>query len=292
MIATALDRNTVLMRLVNLIEALAATLSAKKAKLRRLLNPCSHEFIRIKLDGTLDWFLSNPIVESWLATSSLPSPNMLPSSRLLLVHGSKGSGKSVLAALTANHVSSTGILCAFFSFFHGIERQRKFKSMFSTVLWQMLNLIADFVIYTGAGTRRVHFCHFSLEEVLLLPQEKWTGRLELIEFFWLDLSECHQLVGRAAVEYVTHCDFGYPLVEDSYHQLIEKPFLVHTTRNGPSHLLHWSSKSMNETLKPYITSSNFGGLLEFVGLPRYKTPNFSRIISVGPLTMTFQTSSQ
>ncbi|KAI0424265.1 hypothetical protein F5Y09DRAFT_324889 [Xylaria sp. FL1042] len=498
-------------------ETLTATASAKKTELRNLLNPCGHDFICAKLDGTFDWFLSNPVVESWLTTSSPPSPTVLSPSQLLLIHGSKGSGKSVFSASAANHMKSAGNLCAFFSFFHGIERQRKFKSMFYTILWQMINfdgipsqtlnlvhdtilncdfislapiiqaiefvssilktpfyifidgidesdddwsnregpmkifegwlsrfpqlhillagrpsilhheiakypkrsielsesitrgdisllinhkirdsphinampepvrshvqkilqdkstgmflwvdlvfkelrychspssvrdclealprdleaeyarlfsqlisrlhgeidrpsppirtartllalimsalepltindlrhayaascgkgrswkdelitedamldLIGDFVIYTGPDTRHVHFCHFSLEELLLLPQERWKGRLEPIKFFRLELLECHQLMGRASLEYVAHFNFGYPLVEDSYHELIEKAFLVYATRNGLSHLRHWSSTSMNEMLRIYITSPNFGGLLEYVAI--------------------------
>ncbi|KAI1352905.1 hypothetical protein F5Y01DRAFT_323655 [Xylaria sp. FL0043] len=498
-------------------EVLTATASAKKAELRTLLNPCGHDFICAKLDGTLDWFLSNPIAKSWLAASCPPSPTLSPASRLLLIHGSKGSGKSVLAASAANYIKSTGTPCAFYSFFHGIERQRKFKSMFSTILWQMLNfdgtsseifsrvhdillscdfvsitsllqaiecvfpilktpfyifvdgidesdddwssgdgpmkifegwltqfpqlhillagrqsilhhevarypersielsedvtrgdislfinhkirdyphldampehvrshiqrvlqekstgmflwvdlvfkelrychspslvrdclealprqledeyarlfsqlisrlhgeadrlgppirmartllalimsalepltiddlrhayaascgkgrlwedelitedavldLIGDFIICTGSETRHIHFCHFSLEELLLLPQEKWKGRLEQIEFFRLELLECHQIMGRASLEYVAHFDFGYPLVEDSYHKLVEKAFLVYATRNGLSHLRQWSSKGMNEMLETYITSPNFGGLLEYIAI--------------------------
>ncbi|KAI0817308.1 hypothetical protein GGR55DRAFT_673145 [Xylaria sp. FL0064] len=480
-------------------EALTATISAKKAELRSLLNPCGHDFISAKLDGTLDWFLSSPIAKSWLAASCPPSPAVSPASRLLLIHGSKGSGKSVLAASAANHIKSTGAQCTFYSFstelkdressspcflqysgrcstltepparysaeytiffsvaasyqlhhffkplnasplalkpvfissltvstsqmtigalhillagrqsilHHEVAKypersielsedvtrrdislfinhkirdsphldampehvrshiqrvlQEKSTGMFLWVdlvfkelrychspslvrdclealprqledeyarlfsqlisrlhgetdrlgspirmartllalimsalepltiddlrhayaascgkgrLWEdelitedaVLDLIGDFIIYTGSGTRHIHFCHFSLEELLLLPQEKWKGRLEQIEFFRLELLECHQIMGRASLEYVAHFDFGYPLVEDSYHKLVEKAFLVYATRNGLSHLRQWSSKGMNEMLETYITSPNFGGLLEYIAI--------------------------
>ncbi|KAI0869188.1 hypothetical protein GGS24DRAFT_479628 [Hypoxylon argillaceum] len=121
-------------------EAAAATLSAKKLELRTLLNPSGHDFIRTKLNGTLNWILSNTIFHQWLTASTPPSPTATPFvSRLLLIHGSKGSGKSVLAASTATDLRLAGRPCAFFSFFHGIERQKKCKSMLSTILWQMLN---------------------------------------------------------------------------------------------------------------------------------------------------------
>ncbi|KAI0105673.1 hypothetical protein GGR51DRAFT_181408 [Nemania sp. FL0031] len=505
-------------------EAAAATLAAKKSELRTLLNPSSHDFIRTKLNGTLDWVSSNTEFHQWLTASCPPSSTATPlSSRLLLIHGSKGSGKSVLAASTAARVRSSSRPCAFFSYFHGIERQRKSETMLSTLLWQMLNfdglsgetlsrvyditlssdsislrpilqaieivastlkapfhiivdgidesdddwgdtegplqifegwmnqfpnlnillvgrqsvlrhvmakypgrsieltedvtradisvfidykikeapglnampeqlrshvqdtlrekstgmflwvelvfkelrhchspnsvtdclqdlpqdleaeyarlftrlahrlhsqvdkptppvraartllalvmsalepltvddlryayaascgkgqmwedelitedavfdLIGDFITYTGSSTQHIHFCHSSLEELLLLPPDNWTGKLKDVEFFRLENQECHQLMTCACIEYVTNFDFGYPLADNSYQKLVDKAFLFYATKNGLSHLLHWHTMDANgpithiELLKAYIESPGFGGLVEFVAI--------------------------
>ncbi|KAI1121750.1 hypothetical protein F5Y10DRAFT_288079 [Nemania abortiva] len=501
-------------------EAVAATIAAKKSQLKNMLKPSSHDFIRTKLDGTLDWILYNPVFHQWLAPKSAA---LSLASRLLLVYGSKGTGKSVLAASTAASVRSAGGLCAFFSYFHGIERQRKCETMFSTLFWQMLNfngvsgetlsraydimlncdsislgsllqaiecvastlktpfyvvvdgidesdddwdaaggllrilegwmrqftelrvllvgrhsilhhvlakypgrsvelsenvtradisvfidnkirgaphlnvmpehvktyvretlqekstgmflwvelvfkelrhcynpnsvadclkdlpqdleteyvrlftrlayhlhsrldrptpslraargllalvmsalepltvgdlryayaascgksemwedelisedavfdLIGDFVACTGSGTRYIHFCHYSLEEFLLLPPEKWVGRLKDVEFFRLEYMECHQLMARACIEYVTNFDFGYPCAEGSYQKLVDKDFLLYATKNGLSHFLYWRSTDMEgplsqiDLLRTYIKGPNFGGLAEFIAL--------------------------
>ncbi|KAJ8128696.1 hypothetical protein O1611_g4939 [Lasiodiplodia mahajangana] len=506
-------------------EAAAATLAAKKSELRTLLNPSGHDFIRPKLNGTLDWVSSNTVFHQWLTASHPPSSTgtpLLP--RLLLIHGPKGSGKSVLAASTATRVRSTSRPCAFFSYFHGIERQRKSETMFSTLLWQMLNfdglssetlgqvhniilssdsislkpllqamecvastlkapfymivdgidesddddwgdaegplhifegwmnqfanlhillvgrqsilhhilakypdrsieltedvtrgdismfidyrikespqlnamsehlrahvqemlrekstgmflwvelvfkelrhchspssitdclqdlpqdleaeyarlftrlihrlhsqarkptppvraartllalvmsalepltiddlryayaascgkgkmwedelitedavfdLIGDFVTCTGPSTQHIHICHSSLEELLLLPADKWIGKLKDVEFFRLENQECHRLMACACIEYVTNFDFGYPLAENSYHKLVGRAFLFYATKNGLPHLLYWNSVDANgsinqiELLKAYIEGSAFGGLVEFVAI--------------------------
>ncbi|KAJ2991007.1 hypothetical protein NUW58_g2684 [Xylaria curta] len=500
-------------------EAAATFLTAKKSELRNLLDPGGHDFIRTRLEGTFDWILSNSTFNQWLDASGPPRPIAAPRSRLLLIHGPKGSGKSVLAASTADRVRCNGRPCVFFSFFHGIGRQKKCKTMFSTILWQMLNfnglsshilnqvhdtisnsdslslapllqsiervatiiktpfymiidgidesdddwgdtegpmkilegwmdqftqlrillagrqsalhhllakysgielsedvtkgdismminhkiresphinampenlrnhvqktlqdmssgmflwvelvfkelrhchspdsvrnclqdlprgleaeyarlfsrlmyrlhsqvdrptpamrtartllaliasalepltaddlrhayaascgkgqmwegelitedaifdLVGDFVTYTGSRIQHIHFCHSSLEEFLLLPKGNWTGSLKEIEFFRLEHLECHQLMARASLEFVTNFDFGYPLTEDSYDRLASKAFLLYATKNGFSHLSHSSSADITgsatqiESLKAYIACPNFGGLVEFL----------------------------
>ncbi|KAI1774621.1 hypothetical protein F4818DRAFT_418445, partial [Hypoxylon cercidicola] len=500
--------------------AAAATRLAKKSEVRRLLNPSEHEFIRAKLDGTLGWLPSHPVLAPWLPTFVPPNRTASPLSRLLVIHGTKGCGKSVLAGSLADHVRSTGSPCAFFSFFHGIERQRKSRSMFSTILWQVLNFegftdeilgqtyesiinseslttppllraiegivtalkepfyiiidgidesdddwndddgplkifkgwlrqypllrvllvgrqsalhsavgqlgpgniielseeitkddisqfiahklhgspnlaampnglrvkvqetlreksagmflwvelvfkelrhcysphsvqeclqdlpgdleaeyvrlftklirqlhgqpgkpshqtivtrtllalivgaleplsindlryalatshcrdqgwedhlisedavfhfLGDFIICIG---NNVHLCHSSLEEFLLRPQEEWTGNQKEIDFFRLDYLECHQLIGCACIKYVTNIDFGYPLTDDSYQALTDKPFLLYATKTGPLHLIDLCAQQDTlltniELLKVCITGPNFGGFIEFIAL--------------------------
>ncbi|KAI8625515.1 hypothetical protein F5Y19DRAFT_449783 [Xylariaceae sp. FL1651] len=520
-----------LMHLMHSIEAVVAALVVKKSELRNLLNPIEHDFIRTKLDGTLEWVSSHPITAQWLAASAPPTSIITLMPQLLLISGPKGSGKSVLAASIADHVRNTGRPCAFFSFYHGIERQRKRNAMFSTILWQMLNFdelssetldqvckvlhnsnsallspvpqaiervaatlknpfyividgidesdddwsgidgplktfegwmgqftqlrvllagrqsilhfifakypnrsielseditredifklishklresrnlnamseqlkahiqqtlqekstgmflwvelvfkelqhchspravrdclrdlpqdleaeyarlfsklmnrlpgqvgrptssiraartllalimgatepltvhalrhayaascgkdhmweddlitedavldyIGDFITYRRSGNQYVSLCHFSLEELLLLPHEKWTGVLKDIEFFRLEYLECHQLMAHACLNYVANFDFGYPLTEDSYHKLTGKVFLNYATKNGLSHLFLWRStdtkvtKAQTDLLKASIAGPNFGGLVEFMAITSIERVDF------------------
>ena len=81
-------------------------------------------------------------------------------SRLLALHGSKGCGKSVLAASLAYEMKAKGLACAIFSYYHGIERQKTSVAMLATVLWQLLHLnqLPDSVldpIYDSISTETV-----------------------------------------------------------------------------------------------------------------------------------------
>ncbi|KAI1323898.1 hypothetical protein F5Y16DRAFT_402997 [Xylariaceae sp. FL0255] len=118
-------------------ESVAAIRASKKSELRSVLCPNDHDFIRAKVDGTLDWVLPHPTINAWLRAPSPPNTEAL--SRLLVIHGPKGFGKSVLAAWISDQIRAEGMRCAFFAFFHGSDRQKKCKSMFATLLWQILN---------------------------------------------------------------------------------------------------------------------------------------------------------
>ncbi|KAI0445804.1 hypothetical protein F4803DRAFT_506479 [Xylaria telfairii] len=509
-------------------ESVAAARSAKKSELRGFLSPDEHDFIRAKLDGTLDWMLLHPTAALWLTKPASTSPETSLPSRLLIIHGPKGFGKSVLAAWISDHIRITGMQCAFFAFFYGSDKQKKCKSMFATLLWQILNfdgishetldqihdivlssndlsiptliramehamsaitsifylvidgvdesdedweeaegpfhtleswlnrfpnlrillsgrrsvlrgilgsypnssielleeatkgdihkfiaykiqesvvlkempeslkdhirqtleqkstgmflwvelvfkelrycysptairdclqdlprdleaeyarlfsrlmyrhsdskrptpqinaahtllalimgalesltvddlryayaascgrgsmwredlitadavldLIGDFVSCTDH--QKVRFCHSSLEDLLFLPQEHWTGSLEVIKFFRLEYSKCHELMAKACFEYMTNFDFGHPLTDNSYHQLINQPFLLYATKNGLSHKFSDDSKkngvssSQLESIKAYVAGTHFGGLLEFVAIASIENDGF------------------
>ncbi|KAI1122922.1 hypothetical protein F5Y10DRAFT_286636 [Nemania abortiva] len=506
-----------------------AARSAKKSELRGFLTPDEHDFIRPKLDGTLDWMLLHPTVAPWLTQPDPSSPETSLPSRLLIIYGPKGFGKSVLAAWISDRIRITGMNCAFFAFFHGSDKQKKCKSMFATLLWQILNfdgisyetleqihdivlssndlststlirameramstitpifylvidgvdesddcwdeaegpfhtleswlnrfpklrvllsgrpptvrgilrsypksgielsdevtkgdickfiaykiqestilkampdslkdqirqtleqkstgmflwvelvfkefrycysqnaireclqdlprdleaeyarlfsrlmhrlhsdserpttqisaarrllglimgalesltvddlrhayaascgggsmwredlitadavfdLIGDFVSCTGP--QKARFCHSSLEDLLFLPQGHWTGSLETIKFFRLEYPECHELMAKACFEYITNVDFGYPLTDNSYHKLIDQPFLLYATKYGLSHILchdnkkNGVSRSQLESVKAYIAGPHFRGLLEFVAIASVENDGF------------------
>ncbi|KAI8948032.1 hypothetical protein F4801DRAFT_604707 [Xylaria longipes] len=475
-------------------ESVAAARSAKKSELRSFLSPDEHDFIRTKLDGTLDWMLPHPTVASWLAKPGPSSPETALPSRLLIIHGPKGPGKSDYIRITGAHFNgisyetldqihdivlssnnlpiptliramghamstltaifylvidgvdesddawdetegpfrtfeswlnqfpqlrilisgshsvlrgilrsypkssvelsdevTKGGICKFIA--HKIQESAVLKGMpeslkhhirqtleqkstgmflwvelvfkelrycyspnairnclqdlprdleteyvrlFSRLIcrlhsdskrptpqisaartllalimgalesltvddlrhayaasccrgsmWReelitadaVLDLIGDFVSCTGL--QKARFCHSSLEDLLFLPQEYWIGSLEIIKFFRLEYSECHELMAKACFEYITNFDFGYPLTDNSYHKLIDQPFLLYATKNGLSHMFCHDNKktgvsrSQLESVKAYIAGPHFGGLLEFVAIASVENDGFA-----------------
>lgn len=108
--------------------------------MRDALNPVEQNFIPLKLDTTLQWLPLHPAIVRLLQdTGSSDQATAPPMTRLLAAHGPKGCGKSVLAASLTQHIRTTGALCAFFSFYHGIERQRQAASMLTNIAWQILH---------------------------------------------------------------------------------------------------------------------------------------------------------
>lgn len=142
----------------------------------------------------------------------------------------------------------------------------------------VLDLIGDFVAFDSS--QKARFCHSSLEDLLFLPQEHWTGSLEKIKFFRLQYSECHELMAKACFEYITNFDFGYPLTDGSYYKLINEPFLLYTTKSGLSHMFYHDNKesdvsrSQIQSIKAYIASPHFGGLVEFVAIASLEDDGF------------------
>ncbi|KAI9660601.1 MAG: hypothetical protein M1821_009953 [Bathelium mastoideum] len=121
-------------------ETVAASRLTKKVQVKGALNPCGHGFIPKKLDGTLDWVASHPKIVQWYRPSASGDRSSDPISRMLVVYGAKGCGKSVLAASLAYDMKAKGVACAIFSYYHGIERQRKLNALLATILWELLNI--------------------------------------------------------------------------------------------------------------------------------------------------------
>ncbi|KAK0741594.1 hypothetical protein B0T21DRAFT_345493 [Apiosordaria backusii] len=82
------------------------------SQLLKRLKPSTANFTPEKLHGTLEWIWSHPLYSCWASTggaASLPTGLLASAQRTLIIHGVKGSGKSVLAASVARD-SANGLL--------------------------------------------------------------------------------------------------------------------------------------------------------------------------------------
>lgn len=61
----------------------------------------------------------------------------------LVIHGMKGSGKSVLAASTVEDLKNKGVATLLFSFWSGHTQQRRTEDMLRTLLWQLLENLPE-----------------------------------------------------------------------------------------------------------------------------------------------------
>lgn len=123
------------------IESLLTTRKTLRLELKDLLRPCDHNFIPQNLSGTCEWIWTHPIFSRWLTVKST-DPRELPA-RMMCIYGTKGCGKSVLAASIVEHFKAEGKIAVLFSFWAGRESQRKLTDFLRTLLWHLLQRISD-----------------------------------------------------------------------------------------------------------------------------------------------------
>ncbi|KAK0657832.1 hypothetical protein B0T16DRAFT_402602 [Cercophora newfieldiana] len=142
-------------RIVRLLQVYIAESAAQdqlQDRARKAIKPSTTaaRFIPEKLQGTLEWFWAHKTVELWTgapvttrnggSSSKTPATEMIADiqSRMLLVYGVNGCGKSVLAASVADDLRNRGHFTVFFSFWAGSSNEMRADVMFRTVLWQIL----------------------------------------------------------------------------------------------------------------------------------------------------------
>lgn len=147
------ERGQRLDRMVNLLQVWISEWtirSTQRSQLRKALAAsATTDFIPKKLDGTLEWVWHYEVFKAW-ALSSGGSSEKTPVShadhldtKVLIIHGVKGCGKSVLAASVVDTLKSQGNVALFFSFWASHDRERRIDSMFRALTWQLLEYLPE-----------------------------------------------------------------------------------------------------------------------------------------------------
>ncbi len=89
--------------------------------------------VRARLDGTCDWITSNDLFERWARPECLTIQD-----RLLLISGTQGCGKSVLASSIVARLEKSKQHTLFFSFSSSDGSRQTSGNLIRTLLWQLL----------------------------------------------------------------------------------------------------------------------------------------------------------
>ena len=90
--------------------------------------------IQAKLNGTCEWITSNVEFENWVRPESLTTRD-----RLLVISGSHGSGKSILASSIVARLENAQQNPLFFAFSISDGNRKTSESLIRTLLWQLLH---------------------------------------------------------------------------------------------------------------------------------------------------------
>lgn len=89
--------------------------------------------VRARLDGTCDWITSNDVFGRWIKPGCLTSQD-----RLLVISGTHGCGKSVLASSIVARLEESEQHTLFFAFSSSDGSRQTSESLIRTLLWQLL----------------------------------------------------------------------------------------------------------------------------------------------------------
>ena len=114
-----------------------------KLQCERWLKPANVKHVHLhqlqaKLDGTCDWIASNDIFEKWVKPEPLTSRD-----RFLVISGTHGCGKSVLASSIVDRLEKAKQHTLFFSFSSSDGSRQTSQNLIRTLLWQLLHKTAD-----------------------------------------------------------------------------------------------------------------------------------------------------
>lgn len=89
--------------------------------------------VQARLDGTCDWIKSNDVFQRWMNPGCLTMPD-----RLLIISGTHGCGKSVLASSIVVGLDTGQHRTLFFSFSISDQGRQTSENLIRTILWQLL----------------------------------------------------------------------------------------------------------------------------------------------------------
>lgn len=94
--------------------------------------------VRARLDGTCDWITSNDVFERWVRPGCLTTQD-----RLLVISGTHGCGKSVLASSIVARLEKGEQHTLFFAFSSLDGTRQTSENLIRTLLWQLLQETAN-----------------------------------------------------------------------------------------------------------------------------------------------------
>lgn len=94
--------------------------------------------VRARIDGTCDWITSNAIFERWVKPDRPTSQD-----RYLVISGTHGCGKSVLASSIVSRLEKSKQHTLFFAFSSSEGSRQTSESLIRTLLWQLLQETAN-----------------------------------------------------------------------------------------------------------------------------------------------------
>lgn len=125
----------------SMTESLSISQSNLRLELSNLLRPCDHNFIPQNLRGTCEWIWTHPTFSRWVTVGATGLENL--TDRMVCIYGTKGCGKSVLAASIIRHLEAQGKVASLFSFWAVRGSQRKLIDFLRTHLWHLLQHVSD-----------------------------------------------------------------------------------------------------------------------------------------------------
>ena len=114
-----------------------------KIRCGQWLKPSNVEHVHLnqvsaKLDGTCDWIASNNVYRRWVEPGCLTAHD-----RLLIISGTHGCGKSVLASSIAVKLEKDDQHTLFFAFSSSDGSRQTFENLIRTLLWHLLHKTKD-----------------------------------------------------------------------------------------------------------------------------------------------------
>ena len=145
--ARVVDQTAVAMELVRAAEFRQEACQRQHEELKlqceKWLKPANVKHVHLhqvqaKLDGTCDWIASNDTFERWIKTEPSSSRD-----RFLVISGTHGCGKSVLASSIITRLEKAKQQTLFFSFSSSDGSRQTSENLIRTLLWQLLHETAD-----------------------------------------------------------------------------------------------------------------------------------------------------
>ncbi|PMD64205.1 uncharacterized protein K444DRAFT_506864, partial [Hyaloscypha bicolor E] len=133
---------------------------------------------------------------------------------------------------------------------------------------RILDVCGDFI---NIKDDFVQFIHFSIQEFLTRPEDEWQHSDDRdIICFRVDLEPTHRSLGSACVDYLSVCEYGFPLSDtDAFSKLAkDHPFLRYASRYAISHLSQAGPlcPASARKIRSFLGSENYAPWIEYLAM--------------------------
>jgi tetratricopeptide (TPR) repeat protein len=133
---------------------------------------------------------------------------------------------------------------------------------------RILDVCGDFI---NIKDDFVQLIHFSIQEFLTRPEDEWQHSDDRdIICFRVDLEPTHRSLGSACVDYLSMCEFGFPLSDtDALPKLAkDQPFLRYASRHAISHLSQAGPlcSATARKIRDFLGSENYAPWIEYLAM--------------------------